>query len=567
MRRREQLAGFLLAVLTAALFAGSLANEMLVYDDDVYITLNRHVNRGVTRDGLRWALASTDRDNWQPLTWIGHMVAAELSGARPWGHHLLSLLLHAAAALLLYRFLLRATGAFPAALFAAALFAVHPLRVESVAWAAELKDPLSAVFFLLALQAHLRYAARRRPADYLALLGLFALGLMAKPMLVTLPLLLLLVDYWPLHRWSRVAAPRLLLEKAPLAALAAVSGLLTIVAQADAEAFRTLDQLPIDARVANAAVSTVSYLWSFAWPLRLSAFHPHPGRGFDPASAVAAGAAVLALTAVALGQARRRPHLAVGWLWYLLMLAPVAGIVQVGHQGMADRYTYLPQIGVGILLAWGGPELFRRLRAPGAVLPVAACSLLFLAVLTPLRVRAWHDTGRLFTDALARRPDNWFAHLKLAEVEKRDGRIAAALEHAGAAVAAAPSIQNPRFLYGVLLGEAGRYAEAEVQLREALRLVPGWPEALDNLGVALYRQGRYEDALVPLREKLRQAPGSARARASVARAALAAGMVAESRGDAARAGEAYREALAADPLLAEARAGLARLGGAAGAPR
>ena len=391
---------FLLAAV-AAVFGQTLRYDFIKdYDDNHYVTENRHVTEGLGGAGIAWAFTTFHATNWHPLTWLSHMLDCQFYELWPGGHHLSSVLLHAATAVLLFLLLRRMTGALWPSALAAAVFAVHPLRVESVAWIAERKDVLSGLFFVLTLWAYVAYAGRPWSwFRYSLVVLLYALGLMAKPMLVTLPFLLLLLDYWPLGRFAPAAkgaagagpaatARRLgwlLLEKVPLLALAAASCVVTLLAQA--RGHDGMDLLPMSDRAANAVVSMAAYLGNFFYPAGLTILYRHPGSW--PRWEVAAAAAVLAIiTAAAILCWRKCPYLIVGWLWYLGMLVPVLGLVQVGSQAMADRYTYLPMIGVTIALAWLLASAAENWRWGGPVFGAAAA--LAVAVLMGC---AWQQTS------------------------------------------------------------------------------------------------------------------------------------------------------------------------------
>jgi Tfp pilus assembly protein PilF len=507
-----------LVALTLAAFSPVARNGFLGWDDPQVITKNPLVLQGLTLPGLRWALTTTDRGNWMPLTRVVNLLDVQLFGTWAGGHHLVSLGVHAAAVGVLFLALLRLTGAPGASAFAAALFGLHPLRVESVAWAAELKDVLSGLCFALALLAHQRWAARRRPADYALVVLAGALGLAAKPMLVTLPVVLLLLDFWPLGRGRGGGTRAVLAEKLPLLALGVAAGVVAIGAQAATGAIGSLAKYPWPVRLANALTSTATYLGKFFWPLRLSPFYAFDGGPVRPGSVAVALLVVAGATALALRTLRTRPWIAVGWGWYLVMLAPVAGVVQVGSQSLADRYTYLPLIGVGVALAFeAARQLADRPAARRAVAAAALAALAACCVLTPAQAARWRDTRTLFTHALALDPDNWLAHVKLGELAREERRPDLALPHLQAAVAGAPDSFYARTLLGVTLGELGRGGEALRELQEAVRLGPAWLDARHNLAVVLANAGRLDEAEAQLRIELRLSPGAARATAMLER--------------------------------------------------
>src|SRR5208337_1542954 len=425
----------ILTAVTIGAFWQLKDNGFITYDDPAYISENPQVQGGLSRSGFLWAFsATTVAGNWHPLTWLSHMLDCQLYGVNPRGHHLTSLFIHLVNTLLLFWVWVRLTKRLWPSALVAALFAVHPLHVESVAWAAERKDVLSAFFWLTTMWAYLRYVERPGMGRYLLLPLSFALGLMAKPMLVTEPFVLLLLDYWPLGRWPQrpvvnsgrkkgkptpgsgphPAAWRLAWEKAPLFVLAAISCLITIIMQKGAGAVASMDKLPLGARLSNALVAYVSYLVKMLWPRNLAVFYPHPLSGFPGWQIAGAGLLLAGVTALVLRGARRYPYLPVGWFWYLGTLAPVIGIVQVGAQAMADRYTYLPLIGVFIILAFGAADLGAG-RRPRQLALAASFSLALLACLIFSWRQAgyWRNSQTIFTQDLAVTGNNSIAYSNL----------------------------------------------------------------------------------------------------------------------------------------------------------
>ena len=392
-----------LAVAVVLVFSGALRCGFVDYDDPAYIVSNAEIQHGLTARSLWWALSTGAASNWHPLTWLSHILDAAIYGLKPAGHHLTSLLLHAANSVLLLLLLRRMTGALWRSAFVAALFALHPLRVESVVWVSERKDVLSGLFWLLAVWAYVRHVEEIRVGEagrkglYALAVALFALGLMAKPMLVTLPFVLLLLDWWPLGRRPE-GLKQLLTEKIPFFALAAASSVATYLVQQHGGAVS--HGLPLGGRLANAVISYPRYLGKMFWPVDLSVLYPHPGR-WPGGEVAAAGIFLVLTTGLAVWGARRRPYLAVGWFWFLGMLAPVIGVVQVGLQSMADRYSYLSLTGVLIMVAWGANDLLGGDRIGRWTLgilggaAVAAC-----VVLTPRQVGYWKDSETLFRHAV-----------------------------------------------------------------------------------------------------------------------------------------------------------------------
>lgn len=476
---------------TVALYARVAGHPFLHFDDNRYLTENPVVRRGLGLDGVAWAFTTFHASNWHPLTWLSHMADVQLFGMAPGPHHLVNVALHAANAVLLLLLLVRMTGALARSTAVAALFAVHPTHVESVAWVAERKDLLSTAFGLLALLAWVRYARDPRPRAYAAVAAAFALSLLAKPMWVTFPFLLLLLDAWPLGRWPigtrRVPPTPLLVEKLPLLALSVASSAVTAVAQAHGGAVQGLD-LGLGARVANAVLSYGRYLAKTLWPSGLSVFYPHPGNEVPLAPTLASAVVLLAVSAVALARLRRSPWLAVGWCWFLGTLVPVIGLVQVGAQAMADRYTYLPSIGLFVAIVWGlaeavGDRGARALAAAGAVVLAA------LSLVTVRQLGYWSSHERLFRRAIALAPENGIAHGVLSEDLRHQGRLEEALGEAREAVRDAPGAASHWNNLAVTLHDLGRPAEAREALGEALRLDPAHESSWLNLAMVAQEAG------------------------------------------------------------------------------
>ncbi len=509
-----------LAVVAVAVYARALLNPFVDLDDPDYVAVNAHVTAGPTPENLMWAFTSGHAANWHPLTWISHMADAALFGMRPWGHHLTSVLFHAANAALLFLVLASMTRAVWRSGFAAALFALHPLHVESVAWVAERKDVLSAFFGLLTLAAYAGYVRRPSVGRYIGTAACLALGLMAKPMLVTLPFVLVLLDVWPLGRASP-PAPRsapgvrplgtLFLEKTPFLLLAAASSAVTYAVQRAGGTVMNLDALPLKVRVMNALVATCIYASKTIWPTSLAIRYPFTPGGEPAWKWMGAAVVLLSLTLIALRQLRRAPYLAVGWCWYLGMLVPVIGLIQVGSQSMADRYTYLPGIGLFVLIAWGvGDLLAPRLRGPGLrsiALPSAAILVLAaLATMTYVQIGYWRSSLALFDHAFAVVPNNYLAVNDAGLALANDGRFEEALPRFRKALEIWPGYASARNNLGMALVHLGRTGEAEPYLREALRLKPELPMAHYFLGVILSGRGDLEQAMSHFRESIRLDP-------------------------------------------------------------
>jgi len=550
--RTALLAAGLAAVAAAVYLAGGGLRTFVNLDDNEYVYENPIVRGGLSREGIRWAFTAFHSGNWHPLTWLSHMLDVSLFGLDPRWHHATSVALHGLTTALLFLALYRLTGARWRSAFVAALFAVHPLHVESVAWVAERKDVLAGLFFALVLLAYERYARRGGPARFGAVVLLAALGLMAKPMLVTIPCVLLLLDFWPLGRIRRAAATtgpgrpptswlRPALEKLPLFGLSAASAVVSILAQRAGGAIPGLSELTLGARLANAALSYVRYLGQTLWPFSLAVYYPYVAE----VSAWRLCAALLVLAAIsaaAFRQRRLRPHVAVGWCWYLGMLVPVIGIVQVGGQAMADRYTYLPLIGVFLAFAWSLPKPGRS-RGVFALPPTAAVAgtlVVLLAGASVIQAGYWRDAQTLYRHALTVTSGNWLAHANLGVTLIADKRYEEAIGHLREAARLQPNYDLAYNNLGVAVGALGRFAEAETFYRRAVEISPRYYEAHFNLANACANQGKNAEALAAYRQALAIRPEAAAARYNLAKTLAELGRTSESLRE-------YREALRLDP--------------------
>jgi tetratricopeptide (TPR) repeat protein len=530
-----------LVFLTAAVYAQVIGHGFISYDDPIYVSENLVIQDGLTWKGFLRAFTTVTAANWHPLTWLSHMLDFQLFGMKPGLHHLMSVFLHVLNTALLFLVLRQMTGALWRSAFVAALFALHPLHVESVAWIAERKDVLSTFFWILTMGAYARYAKKPGLPGYLPVLLFFALGLLAKPMLVTLPLVLLLLDYWPLGRlrWKQAtpaaASPAtsekrgkrrrrqpqepakparstdgiqwslvfpLLYEKIPLLLLSAASSLITIYAQQKGGAVASVTALPISQRVANAIVSYAAYLWKMLWPSNLAVFYPM--EAWSAAVVLASAALILALTFAAVRWSGRCPYLPVGWLWYLVTLLPVIGIIKVGDAAMADRYTYVTLIGPFIALAWGACDLSQKLRLPRAAL-FAASALVTgsLLVLTYIQVGQWTDNITLFRHALRSTHRNYVAHNSLAVEYLDQKKYSEALPHLQAALEINPRSAEVIVNLGVLDYHAGKYDDAIKNVNRALGLKPDWYLAHEWLGKIYLAKGDADKAMVHFNMALR----------------------------------------------------------------
>jgi protein O-mannosyl-transferase len=546
-----------------ALVAGAVAvywpvtrSAFINFDDPDYVTQNTYVLSGLTWPGIAWAFQAGHSANWHPLTWLSHMLDVQLFGLQPGPHHLVNLLFHIANTLLLFLLFRRLTGATWRSAFVAALFAVHPLHVESVAWVAERKDVLSTFFGLLAIGAYAEYARKSEvqslkshvssprsvvrgswpilnlPSSsfYALSLVLFALSLMSKPMLVTLPFLLLLLDYWPLNRLqlkTRDSRPKTpfpaLRDKVPYLALAAVSSVVTVLAQKGGHALLSVDALAVWPRVANALVSYLRYLANTVWPRHLALPYPYPGAW--PAGMVLLAALVLAGVSVLAWRLRRGwPYAAAGWFWFVGTLVPVIGVVQVGPQALADRYTYIPLIGLFVVVAWLLPDLLKTWRYHRVALAgTGSAAILLCVTLAMIQVGYWKDSETLFRHALTVTAGNYVAHDNLGDALADQGKREAARAEFAAAIKIKPGFAHPYSNMAKLAFGEGDFAAAAGWFRKALELDPGNAEIHSNLAAALASQNQPDEALAHYQEAIRLQPERFQAHSDLARLLLAQG--------------------------------------------
>ncbi|MBW1990161.1 MAG: tetratricopeptide repeat protein, partial [Deltaproteobacteria bacterium] len=528
-----------LALFTAALFAPAAGHDFLLVDDPDYVTQNPKV-RGFSLENLQAAFSlETHLDLWIPLTLASYMADYELWGLQPGGYHLTNVLLHALAALLWFLVLSRATKTMWPAALAAALFAVHPLRVESVAWVAERKDVLSGVFWVLCLGAWFRYAERRSPAWYAAALAFCALGLMAKAMLVTMPFFLLLMDWWPLSRfpehWAssrqgRAAAGRLALEKVPFALVCGLAAWANLVTASGRDIFADTRLIPLSGRAANALASYATYLAQTVWPAALAMPYPYPFYDFSSPRVGAGGLLMAGITAACLAVRRQKPYLAVGWFWFLGTLVPVIGLTQAGMQAHADRFTYVPQMGLFVMAAWGAKDIAAwrpRLAKPLAAGLCAALAVFSAASL--IRLGDWKDTKTLFSDALEKTRNNFEAHHYLGIALSREGRFKQAAAHYEQALAIRPGFSHAHSNAGMVYWQMGDREKTAEHLLAAVRISPGFAEAQNNLGALLAEEGNHAAALPYFFAAIRSEPGFAQAHANLGRSLFALGRVQEAK--------------------------------------
>lgn len=517
-----------LAVVTFLAYGHLLGNGFINFDDNIYIFKNRWVQQGLTGESIAWAFSFADKEGtyWQPLTWLSLMLNHELFALNPVGYHMVNLLLHIANACLLFTALNRMTGRFWQSAFVAALFALHPLDVESVAWATEQKSVLSSLLWMLALIAYSRYTAQPTRLRYLPVCLCLALGLMAKSMLVTLPCVLLLLDVWPLRRAAAVGGTltwrTLALEKVPLLGLSALSAVISIYSVPEQVVAETRAMPTLATRLGEALVSYVCYLGKLFLPLDLIVYYP-PQASY-PLWQVAGSLLIMsALTGLCLWQARRRPWLIIGWLWYLGVLFPVSGLMRTGlWPAMADRFTYLPQIGIFIMIAWSAGEVLerfvpQRMRTPAGS-TAAGVVLVLVAFGTWVQAGYWKDSGSLFSRVLRIDPDNYIGHANLADHLFYGGKVRESLPHYQEAVRVAPERAKARRNLGAALAMLERYDEAIVQYLEALRLEPDMAEAHYGLGVSYGPKGELAKATEHLEEAVKLNPSNPAYHTDLARA-------------------------------------------------
>ncbi len=517
--RAAYLICLVLAAVTILAFLPVLDAGFVGYDDDYQIKNNPHVHAGLTGPSLAWAFTTFAVGNWRPLTWISHMLDCQLYGLNPAGHHVTSLALHVTSVLLLFVALSRLTNAPWKSALVAALFSVHPLQVESVAWIAARGSVLSTVFWMLTLLAYISYARRGGLAKYVPVVLLLTLGLLSKPMLVSLPIVLLILDYWPLRKPPRLPNPDtrqsswfLVGEKLPLFALSAASCVVTYYAQrgGTGPGVSRLGDLALSVRLDNAVVSYVAYLVKMVWPAKLAVIYPHPLRSILVWHVAGSGLLLVLISVAAIQVRKTRPYVLAGWLWYVITLIPVIGLVQVGEQSMADRYAYVPLIGIFVIIAWGVPDLlgkrFASRQGRLALACVAGALMAVLIVRTHVQAGYWRDSVSLFTRTLQVTRNNYVAHLNLgAALEAREDWDAAK-RHYEEALRLQPDWPEALYNYGVLMGKTGNPDAAIAFYRRTLRIRPEHVDAHYNLGIIYDEQGRTAAAIREYEAALRLAP-------------------------------------------------------------
>jgi tetratricopeptide (TPR) repeat protein len=557
--KRAFVLGLLLMAVTLALYAPVARNRFVNFDDDTGIVNNAHVRAGLTWNTVKWSFTSFEQGNWHPLTWLSHALDYEWFGLDAAGHHLVSAWLHAMNVALLFWLLQSATGCTWRSLVVAALFGIHPVNVESVAWAAERKNVLSMLFFLLALLAYGWYARQPKLRRYGLVFLLFLLALMSKPQVITFPFLLLLLDYWPLRRLStelapgaapeRPGAPRfaffvLVLEKVPLFLLSAASAVVTVMAQRAGHALRAASGYSLLNRIETALTSYVRYLGMAVWPSKLAVLYPHPTKLFPAWQVAAATLVLLLVTAIVVWQWRQRPYLVVGWLWFLGSMFPMIGLVQVGGQALADRYAYIPFIGLFMMAVWTVADWAERRQIPAAWMAVAALVVLIaLGVVTHRQIGFWRDTPTMWRRALEVTENNFIAHTNLATFLDQQGQVEEAAEHLRAALAIQPDDLIATLSLGTYEHQHGNLPAA-IERYKVVALHAADPDlrttAYSNLGSAYRQVGDYDDAKQCYERALQLSP-----RHSIAIVGL--GLVALHEGDLVEAIGQFSNAMAVEP--------------------
>jgi Flp pilus assembly protein TadD len=516
-----------LALTTAAVFCQVCTYDFVNCDDPGYVYENPNIQAGITPEAIKWALTTGYFSYWHPLTWLSHMLDWRLFGSNAGGHHLTSLVFHVANTLLLFTVLKQMTHKLWPSAFVAALFALHPLHVESVAWIAERKDVLSTFFWMLTMWAYLRYVKHPGVARYLLMLLTFALGLMAKPMLVTLPFVLLLLDYWPLARVPSEGSVgktdrrsekytngqifyHLIQEKIPLFALLAVSSIVTFLVARSVGAVAKLVGLPLKIRICNALISYVEYMGKMIWPVHLAVFYPHAGQNISILYAIISAVLLLAVTILIFRFTKDRRYLLTGWFWYLGTLVPVIGLVQVGPQALADRYTYITLTGLFIIIAWGLPDLLAGWRYKKIALTLAALLIILaMSICTHFQLRHWQNNLTLFQHALDVTEDNYVAHFCITGPLRKQDRLDEAIYHCSEVVRLRPDSLDAQSNLAYVLYDAGRLDEAVKECRKYLQMKPDDQDMLNALGITLGQQGKFAEAVKEYEKILRIQPQNA----------------------------------------------------------
>lgn len=531
-------------------------NQFLSYDDNDYVTENPHVENGITGNNIIWAFTSVEANNWHPITWLSHMADVQLYGMNPRGHHLTNVAIHIVSSLLLLLFLFRLTGSLYKSSFVAALFALHPLHVESVAWIAERKDVLSAFFWFLTLIFYVEYVLKRKHALYMLALLFFVLGLMSKPMMVTLPVVMLLIDFWPLNRFRdedklglRQLSRRVLVlvkEKFPFFACSVVSCAITIYAQHKGGAMGSLDAIPFGLRIENALISYVKYIGKTVWPHDLAVLYIYSS-SLPLWQSIGSLLLLLIVSGITIRLRHRHPYLAVGWLWFLVTLMPVIGLIHVGNQSMADRYTYIPLVGLFIMAAWGVADLTKGVRHRAGILVLLSGAVIIAsAALTWQQLGYWHDSFSLFRHTLQVTTDNYIIHNNLGGALENKGEVDSAIQEYQIALLISPNYAIAHYNLGVALAKKGDQDSAINEFQKAVTIKPNLFIAHNSLGAVLGRKGDLDAAIKEFQEVLRLSPNNVAAHNNL-------GAAFANKGDLDAAIQEYQEALRINPSYTMAK--------------
>jgi tetratricopeptide (TPR) repeat protein len=565
-----------LAAAVLAVYLPVRKYDFVRFDDDKYVTKNRNIQSGITEQSIHWAFTSSHASNWHPLTWISHMLDYQVFGLNAGAHHLVNVLLHIVNTLLLFIVFTRMTKALWASAFIAAVFGLHPLHIESVAWVAERKDVLSTFFWLLTMLTYFYYTEKPDTKRCLLTLLLFAAGLLAKPMLVTMPFVLLLLDYWPLERMrfdKKVDSENkeqncmqstavkqsffpLVMEKIPFFILAAISSIVTFIVQKNTGAVRSIDVIDIKSRIGNAIVSYIGYICKMFWPSRLAVLYPHPGNNISTTRIIICGLLLVLITVAVILLSRRKKYLVTGWFWYIGTLVPVIGLVQVGVQAMADRYTYIPMTGILIIIVWGARDLIGSWKyRKEALAVVSVCVLLAMSVKTSIQLKYWQNSMTLFRHTLDVTQDNYIIENNYANLLFDQGQIEKAIEYLNKSLAIEPSSAEVHNNLAAILSKTGKTDEAIIHYRAAIKLKPDSAEPHHNLAIALSKQGKTDEAIKEYYEALRLDPDNVDSLSNL-------GFELADKGNYGEAVEFYKKALAIEPgnIITRGRLGLALAG-------
>ena len=541
-----------LVVLTLVAYEPIRHNDFVNYDDDKYVTKNPNVTGGITWPGIKWAFTKTYASNWHPLTWLSHMADCEIYGLNPVGHHITNVVIHIINSLLLFLLLSKMTGSVWGSGFVAAIFAVHPVHVESVAWAAERKDVLSGLFWMLTILAYVHYAERPSFKRYVLVVLAFVMGLLSKPMVVTLPFILLLLDWWPLECIAlsgnggasatqkrqktdgghpKATLRQLVLEKVPLIVLSVISSVMAIIAQRSGGAVATFENISLDYRIANALTSYINYIGKMIWPSGLAVFYPHPHIKLSDGTAVICGLLLVLITLLSIYTGRRRKHIAMGWLWYIVTLVPVIGLAQIGTQAMANRYMYIPMAGLLIIVAWEVKDIIADKRGLQIAACVSAVIVIFsAAIATRTQVKHWENSLTLFDYTLKVTENNLLAENNYGSALFEAGRVDEAIPHLKNMIRINPRFSDARIKLGKILMGQKKVNEAIVCFNEVLEQNEGSAEAHYNLAFALEMQNKYDEAIKHLSKALAIDPDYTDARNRMGISLMATGRIAEAIG-------------------------------------